>query len=159
VFHDSILQDVPHGSESSVSQLVAGKSSAILPNSFHQVPKLILDEEYLKHLGELRFHLPVLYKVVRRSLQDMHLGFLLKAACTICGELKAPNVRPRGYALALTILKAMDCPSGMIKPSSADADGIASTLKTFVDRGKSSAAGENVSCFLPPRKNVALPSL
>jgi len=54
-------------------------------------------------------------------------------------------------------IKATDCISGMTKPN-AHVDGIAPALKSFVDSGKS-AARENVSWFLPPSKNVALPSL
>jgi len=68
VFQASTLPDVLHGSESSF-QLVAG---ALLPDCFHQVLKLILDEECMKHLDQFQFHLPVLYKVMVSLLQDIH---------------------------------------------------------------------------------------
>jgi len=102
----------------------------------------------VKHLDWLQFHLPVIYKVVGSLLQDMHLCFSLDAVCTICGELKAPNVRPRSYALALTSLKANDCIPGVIEPN-ADADDLASFLNAFVDSGRFSAVW-----FLSPSKNV-----
>jgi len=110
---------------------------------------LIHSEHYLKHLGWLQFYLPVLYKVVGSSLQDMHLCFSLDAICTIFGELKAHNVIPRSYILALTSLKENDYISGVIEPN-ADADDLASVLSTFVDGGEFSAAW-----FLPLSQNVS----
>jgi len=127
VFPASTLPEKLYDFVSPLSQFVAGKISAPLPACFKQVPKWSLYEKDVKYLDWLQFHLPVLYKVVWSSLQDMHSCFLLDAICTICGELKPPNIRPRDYALALTCLKENDCISSVIEPNS-DADDLASVL-------------------------------
>ncbi len=66
VLQESALQDVLHGFVSPSSHFVAGMSCTPLPDCFHQVSMLIHLECYLKHLGWLQFHLPVLYKVVKQ---------------------------------------------------------------------------------------------
>jgi len=76
----------------------------------------------------------------------MHLCSSLDAVCMICGELKAPHVRPRGYTPALTDIKAKGC---TVNDPNVDVDGFASILTAFVDSGKFSA-----TWFLPPSKNV-----
>jgi len=141
---ESTLQDVLYGFVSPSSQIVAGNSSTPLPDCLHQA-----NEENMKHVGWLQFHLPVFYKVAGSSLQEMHLCFPLDAVCTICEEHKAHNVRPRGYALDVTSLKENDCTSGVIELN-ADAADLASALKAFVDDGDFST-----SWFLPPNMNVS----
>jgi len=147
VFQGSTLSAEIYDTESPSSH-IAGMSSTPLPDCFHQVPNWILYEKDVKHLDWLQFHLPVLYQIVESPLQDiqgMHPCQPLYAMITICQELKVTHVRPRGYIFPL------------LDP---DAENFVSTLMTFVDSSReSSAAGENVSWFLPPSRNVALPSL
>jgi len=75
VLQESTLQDVLHGFVSPSLQFVASRGSTPLQDCFYQVPKLIHPKHDLKHRDLLQFHLPVLYKVVGRLLQDMHLCF------------------------------------------------------------------------------------
>jgi len=70
----------------------------------------------------------------------MHSCFLKDAVCTICRELKATHVRPKG-ALALTKLKENDCISDVIETNT----------DVFVASGELSTA----AWFLPPSKNVS----
>ena len=130
------MQDVLNGFVNLSFQFNAGMSSTSLPGCVNQVPRWILYEKDVKHLDWLQFHLPILYKVVGSSLQDMHLCSSLDAVCMICGEFKAPHVRPRGYTPALTDIKAKGC---TVNDPNVDVDGFASILTAFVNSGKFSA--------------------